>query len=330
MNKRIIALVLLASMSLYAVTSCSTPLETSTPNGTTESAIIITTPETSEGTEASETEESTEATTTTAMTTVPFEPVDEPENIVVPEGYHFVWSDEFDGEELSSFWTRESHPSHWVNEELQEYVNSEEYAYVSGGNLIIQPTKVVGEDGKVSYYSGRVNTYGAFTFQYGRIEAKIKTPEGKGYLPAFWLLPTTGKWPVSGEIDIMEIVGGIGTENTTYGTIHYGNPHDQNQGSYTLEDGLFSSDYHIYACEWEPGKITFLVDGIPFYETTEWYSSPMTGYTAEFPAPFDKPFYIIFNVAVGGNWPGDPDDNTPFDERGQMRVDWVRVYQRDE
>ena len=315
MNKKIIALLLLSAMTLSACTT-ETPADT-TPADTT-------TVESSE----TETEETTEATTaeTTEMTTVPFEPVPQPEDAEVPEGYHFVWSDEFDRDELGDMWTREVHQSHWVNNELQAYTTDEEYSYVSDGMLIIQPTKVTDDNGNVSYYSGRVNTYGHFTFRYGRIEAKIKTPEGVGFLPAFWLLPTTGKWPVSGEIDIMEIVGGA--ENTTHGTIHYGNPHDQNQGSYTA-DSDYSDGFHIFACDWEPGKISFYVDGELFYETSYWYSSPMTGYYADYPAPFDKPFYIIFNVAVGGDWPGDPTEDTPFDERAQMQVDWVRVYQRD-
>ena len=315
MNKRIIALLLLAA---FALSACSeAPVESSATD----------TAPTSEVTESS-TEDTTEATTvaTTAMTTVPFESVPQPEDAEVPEGYHFVWGDEFDGDTLSNMWTRESHPSHWVNNELQVYDTSEDYSYVSDGNLIIQPAKVVDDNGNVTYYSGRVNSYGHFVCQYGRIEARIKTPEGVGFLPAFWMLPITGQWPVGGEIDIMEIVGGM--ENKTHGTIHYGNPHDENQGSYTA-DFDFSADYHIYAVDWEPGKITFLVDGEPFYETSYWYSSPLTGYVADYPAPFNKPFYIIFNVAVGGNWPGDPTEDTPFDERAQMRVDWVRVYQRD-
>ncbi|MBR2524472.1 MAG: glycoside hydrolase family 16 protein [Clostridiales bacterium] len=314
--KPVIALTLICAL----LASCNAAEETSATSEGNAS-------ETSESVE--QTEETTEETsaTTTEMTTVPFDPVPQPEDAVVPEGYHFVWSDEFDGDELSPMWTRESHPSRWVNNELQEYTTDEEYSYVSDGMLIIQPTKVTDDDGKVSYYSGRVNTYGHFTCRYGRIEARIKTPEGVGYLPAFWLLPTTGQWPVSGEIDIMEIVGGA--ENKTYGTLHYGNPHEMSQGSYEADSNL-SSDFHVYACEWEPGSITFLIDDVPFYTATEWFSSPMTGVTAEFPAPFNKPFYIIFNVAVGGDWPGDPAEDTPFDERAQMRVDWVRVYQRDE
>ncbi|SCW32086.1 Glycosyl hydrolases family 16 [Ruminococcaceae bacterium YRB3002] len=318
MKRKMIAMVLLSSMLMAGCTT-DTTVTTETAAGTTEST-EASEPETSESTEEATT------TTTTEMTTVPFDPVPQPEDCVVPEGYHFVWCDEFDGDSLSSMWTRETHQKGWVNNELQEYTPDEEYSYVSNGNLIIQPVKKVDDNGNVQYYSGRVNTYGAFVCRYGRIEARIKTPEGVGFLPAFWMLPVTGKWPVSGEIDIMEIVGG--QEDTTHGTIHYGNPHDQNQGSYKADVDL-SADYHIYAVDWEPGKISFLIDGEVFYETSYWYSSPLKNVTAEYPAPFNQPFYIIFNVAVGGDWPGDPNEDTPFDERAQMRVDWVRVYQRD-
>ena len=142
MNKRIIALLLLAA---FALSACSeAPVESSATD----------TAPTSEVTENS-TEDTTEATTvaTTAMTTVPFESVPQPEDAEVPEGYHFVWGDEFDGDALSNMWTRESHPSHWVNNELQVYDTSEDYSYVSDGNLIIQPAKVVDDNGNVTYYS---------------------------------------------------------------------------------------------------------------------------------------------------------------------------------
>lgn len=278
-------------------------------------------------TETSETEAETEATTEdTTPETFP----DPPEDAVVPEGYHFVWSDEFDGDELSDVWTREFHPAGWVNNELQAYVASDEYVYVEDGDLVIQPTREVDEDGNVSYYSGRIFSVNKADFKYGYIEARIRTPHGVGFLPAFWMLPARGlygNWPVSGEIDIMEVVGG--DENTCYGTLHYGAPHAQSQGRYTI-DSNFSDDYHVFAVEWDPGEITFYVDGEPYHTENDWFCTTTTGSERSYPAPFDKEFSIIFNVAVGGDWPGDPDENTPFDESAQMRVDYVRVYQRDE
>ena len=279
----------------------------------------------------SEKETETEApaeTEETAEVTYP----DAPEGAVVPEGYHFVWSDEFDGDTLSEYWFRETHPAGWVNHELQTYNQDEEYAYVKDGSLIIQPVKKVTDDGITTYYSGRLSTMTKAKFQYGYVEARIKVPEGKGFLPAFWMLPqkaTYGNWPSSGEIDIMEVVGG--QEESVYGTLHFGVPHNQRQGTYTNETGeKYSDDYHIYACEWEPGKITFFVDGYPYYSTGDWFSASSAGNERDYPAPFNQEFYIILNVAVGGDWPGDPDETTTFDEKAQMKVDYVRVYQKDE
>ena len=253
-----------------------------------------------------------------------------PEGASVPEGYHFVWSDEFDSDSLSSDWLRENHRPGWVNSELQAYTEDEEYCYVSDGHLVIQPVKTEDEKGRTKYYSGRINTYHNAEFKYGYFEARIKVPEGKGFLPAFWMLPTTGEygnWPSSGEIDIMEVLGG--EENKSYATIHYGNPHAQGQGSYTLDEGRFCDDYHVYACEWEPGKISWYVDGDLAWSTGDWYCT-VGKFNKDYPAPFNTPFYIILNVAVGGQWPGDPDETTVFDERAQMCVDYVRVFQKDE
>ena len=327
MKKRIVAMVLLAA---FMLTACSTGGEsqTSATEGTATETTESTeaTSETSEDTEESETGESTTA-TTTEMPTVPFEPVEQPEDAVAKEGYHFVWGDEFNGDSLNEkTWTRETHEKGWVNHELQEYKADEKYAYVKNGMLIIQPVKEE-KDGQVKYYSGRVNTCDKFTCRYGRIEARIKTPEGKGFLPAFWMLPNRGRWPIGGEIDIMEIVGG--QENSVHGTLHFGNPHDMRQGSYTFDDIELSDDFHVYACEWEPGKISFYIDDILFFTESDWFSAPAATLVYDYPAPFNKPFYIIFNVAVGGDWPGDPDEKTKFDKHAQMRVDWVRVYQKD-
>lgn len=136
-----------------------------------------------------------------------------------------------------------------------------------------------------------------------------------------------GQWPRCGEIDCMEVMGQ--ETNKAYGTIHYGNPHSQSQGIYTITDGAdFSDDFHIYTCDWEPGKITWYVDGVKYHEESEWHSTTVGQGTLAYPAPFDQPFYIILNLAVGGSWVGNPNDETSF-ENNPYVIDYVRVYQKD-
>ena len=280
-------------------------------------------------TEATETEaEVTEA--TEAPTPTPLPPIEDP-NIEPPEGYYLVWHDEFDGDELdSSNWAGEYHRPGWVNNELQTYVVDGDNYFVEDGDLVIQPLTGTNDNGRAFYTSGRINTYHLHAFTYGRVEARIRVPQGQGFLPAFWMMSddeSYGSWPKSGEIDIMEILGS--DTDTLYGTLHYGNPHMQNQGIYDLSSGDFASEYHVFAVEWEPGEIRWYCDDVCYYSTSYWYSAMDGQEPNEYPAPFNQPFYIILNVAVGGNWPGDPDETTLFDESAQMRVDYVRVFQRD-
>ncbi|MBR5376244.1 MAG: family 16 glycosylhydrolase [Lachnospiraceae bacterium] len=252
--------------------------------------------------------------------------------ITVPEGYHLVWNDEFDGDELNDDdWNYEVHEAGWVNNELQEYIADPQYAYVKDGELVIQPVKTE-KDGKVSYASGRVNTQNKHDYKYGRFEARIRVPEGKGFLPAFWMMPQDedhyGQWPKCGEIDIMEVLGDSTKNN--YGTVHYGEPHEQQQGMFALTDGGdFSKEYHEFAVEWEPGQIRWYVDGEQYFETSTWFTKVEGEEEKPYPAPFNQPFHVILNVAVGGDWPGSPDDTTVFDERASMRVDYVRIFQKD-
>ena len=179
------------------------PTETSATE-TTEETTEPTTEETTEATTEATTEETTEA-TTKEPTPLPLPP----EGCVVPEGYNFVWSDEFDGN-LEDNWTKENHQPGYVNNELQMYTTGDKNIFIEDGFLVIQPL-LTEKDGKPFYTSGRINSYHKNEFKYGYVEARIKTPEGQGYLPAFWMLPTMGDyggWPSSGEIEIMEVVGG--------------------------------------------------------------------------------------------------------------------------
>ena len=185
---------------------------------------------------------------------------------------------------------------------------------------------------KKSYTSGRISTQNLKTFTYGRFEVRAKVPNGQGYLPAFWLMANDenvyGQWPRCGEIDCMEVMGQ--DTNKLYGTIHYGNPHAESQGTYTIKDGKesFSDGFHTFTCDWEPGKITWYVDGIKYHEESNWHSTTEGQGTLTYPAPFDQPFYIILNLAVGGSWVGNPNEETNF-VNNTFVVDYVRVYQKD-
>ena len=175
-----------------------------------------------------------------------------------------------------------------------------------------------------------MNTQNKHNFKYGLFEAKVKVPAGQGFLPAFWMMPADenlyGQWPRCGEIDIMEVLGS--DTKTAYGTIHYGNPHSESQGKYTLKNRSFSDEYHIFSAEWEPGKINWYVDGILMHTESDWYSVTEGQGEITYPAPFDQPFYIILNLAVGGNWPGNPDETTDI-EKAAFKIDYVKVYQKD-
>ncbi|MBR6228710.1 MAG: family 16 glycosylhydrolase [Eubacterium sp.] len=265
------------------------------------------------------TEETTEETATDA-------------DIPAPEGYHLVWHDEFDGDKLNEDdWNREKHSIGWVNHERQEYVTDEEFAFVEDGELVIWPKEVILESGNPIIRSGRINTQNKHDIKYGRIEAKLKVPEGKGFLPAFWMMPQDeefyGQWPKCGEIDIMEVLGD--QTNINYGTLHYGEPHKQNQGFIQLPEGDYAHEYHTFAIEWEPGEIRWYMDDQQYFQTSDWFTAIEGQEEKPYPAPFNQPFHVILNVAVGGDWPGDPDETTVYDERSQMRVDYVRMFQKD-
>lgn len=248
------------------------------------------------------------------------------------KGYSFKWGDNFTGTSLNrSDWNVELHAPGWVNSELQEYVDSDENIQVKDGNLLLKPVEKTNADGTKSYTSGRINTQGKHDFKYGYFECRAKVPVGKGYLPAFWMMPADenlyGQWPKCGEIDIMEVMGQ--ETNKAYGTIHYGEPHDQSQGTYTVsETNNFVDNYHTYACEWEPGKIIWYIDGVKFHEESDWFSAKSGQGEVTYPAPFDQPFYMILNLAVGGSWVGYPDETTTYDDQ-QFAIDYVKVYQKD-
>lgn len=258
--------------------------------------------------------------------------VEEDTSSIQLEGYNLLWHDEFEGDTLNEdIWTREVREVGWTNNELQAYVDSEDNVFVKDGNLILKAL----DSGDGTYTSGKVNSQNKADFTYGKVVARAKVPEGKGLWPAIWMMPQDeehyGQWPKCGEIDIMEILGD--DVKKTYSTIHYGEPHAEQQGSYVianvLKDGTFASDYHDYSVEWEPGEMRFYVDDIEVLTVNDWFTAVQGEDDKPYPAPFDQPFFVQMNLAVGGNWPGDPDENTDF-EKAEFAIDYVRVYQKDE
>jgi beta-glucanase (GH16 family) len=251
-----------------------------------------------------------------------------------PSGWTLVWNDEFDGSSGSPVnpanWTHEIGGEGWGNAEWEYYTDSTDNSSADGsGNLVITareiPTGTAQLDcwyGDCTHTSARLVTAKKFEFAYGRAEARLKVPFGQGMWPAFWSLGNnfgSVSWPNCGELDIMENIGR--EPNIVHGTIHGPGYSGGNGigGGYTLDSGNFADDFHIFAIEWEPTEIRWYVDGTQYLTTTiddipmgtEWV--------------FDHPFFLIMNVAVGGYWPGYPDDSTIFPQT--MTVDYVRVYQ---
>lgn len=245
------------------------------------------------------------------------------------EGYKLVWQEDFDGDQLNrDDWNVELHEPGWVNKELQEYVDSTDNITVRDSKLILSPIQTKKEDGSYYYTSGRVNTQGKHDFSYGLFEASLKVPAGKGYLPAFWMMPTDedfyGQWPKCGEIDCMEVLGD--KLDTVHGTLHFGEPHEQSQGSYHFDDVTLDQDFHLYSCQWEPECIKWYVDGHLYHQESNWFTAWPGEDKKPYPAPFNQPFHIILNLAVGGEWVGYPEDDK-F-EAHPFEIDYVRVYQK--
>jgi len=238
-----------------------------------------------------------------------------------PAKWQLVWSDEFDkdGSPDSSKWTIEVNNKGGGNRELQAYTDSPNNIRVENGNLVIEARKE--KSGGMQYSSGRMNSRGKAEFTYGRIEARIKLPHGRGIWPAFWMLGTGGGgWPRCGEVDIMEYVGY--EPGVVHGTIHTGafnHMKGTQQGNHTdVPDA--EDQYHVYAVEWYSKGMRFFVDGQHYFtfvkqgdDNDKW--------------PFDKPAFIIFNFAVGGDWGGIKGvDASVYPQK--MLVDYVRVYKQ--
>ena len=227
-----------------------------------------------------------------------------------------AWSDEFTGTDLNTSWWNyeQGNNNGWGNNELEVYTNKTENVHLDTGYLHISALSPSAD----SYTSGRITTLGKKEFTYGKIMIRAKLPQGQGIWPALWMLGgniSTVSWPKCGEIDIMEYLGH--ETNKVYGTLHWDeNGHKSIGGNMTLPAGTFNSDFHLFTLVWSPSRFTWLVDNQEYYELAR---------NAVSNFPFDLPEFFIFNVAVGGYWPGPPDESTVFPQH--MIVDYVRIYQ---
>lgn len=267
--------------------------------------------------------------TGTATGTIRNDDTDLPPNndgYMTPEsysGYQIAWQDEFSGTALdASSWNMEQGGGGWGNAELQNYTNRPENVSVANGNLVITALKE--SYGGNAYTSARITTQNKRDFTFGRIDIRAKLPKGQGVWPALWMLGSEIKtipWPASGEVDIMELLGHEPAK--TYSTVHWGNQGatvSQHIGNSLVLTGGddFNQKYHVFSLDWQSNKMDFYVDNVLFYTVT---NQSVTG-----TYPFNKPFFFLFNVAVGGNWPGSPNASTTFPQ--QMLVDYIRVFQK--
>lgn len=250
---------------------------------------------------------------------------------VTTDGWRLTWSDEFNGTDGSqpdtSKWVFDTGGDGWLNHELETYTDRPENVRVERGNLLIEARRedYTGSDGIARHYtSGRLKTLGKFAQEEGRFEARIKIPKGRGVWPAFWMegnnVATAG-WPGCGEIDVMENIGH--QPGRVYATLH-GPGFEAGsylQSRFDLPDGQSLGDvFHLYGVEWTGNTVAFFLDG-------KQYGSIVRD-TVEHgrDLPFHQPFFLLLNLAIGGDWEGPPDPSTVFP--ATMMVDYVRVYEK--
>jgi beta-glucanase (GH16 family) len=253
----------------------------------------------------------------------------EPANprLPTPAGWHLVWSDEFNQPDGSApdpaKWNYDTGGGGWGNNEQECYTARTNNVRIEEGRLVIEARQEKFDQKK--YTSARLLTRGKGSWTYGRFEARIKIPRGQGIWPAFWLLSTnlsTVGWPACGEIDIMENIGK--EPGTVHGTVHGPGYSGDNGigGPVTLPGGVaVADDFHVFAVECEPERVTWFMDGRPYFTVTPASLPHHTRWV------FHQPKYLLLNLAVGGYWPGNPDATSTFPQR--MIVDYVRVYAKD-
>ncbi len=249
-----------------------------------------------------------------------------PDGYITPEeypGYNLVWQDEFEGATINEAdWNFEIGTGNngWGNNELQFY--RRENASLYEGHLVIEAREE--NFSGSNYTSSRMTTQNKQTFRYGRVDIRAVLPETQGMWPALWMLGSSISevgWPACGEIDIMEMRGQ--TPNRIEGTVHFGAGVAQHQfigQPYTLSEGKFTNEFHVFSLIWEENSIRWLLDDEEFYHFT-------VDDIGNNPYPFNEEFFFIFNIAVGGNYVGSPDDSTVFPQT--MIVDYIRVFQEE-
>jgi len=238
-------------------------------------------------------------------------------------GYTMVWHDEFNHKHLNTnIWNYETGGGGWGNHELENYTSRTQNSFLSSGNLIISARKE--KYGGNDYTSARLTTQNKKSFKYGRIDIRAKLPVAQGLWPALWMLGnniSSVNWPACGEIDIMELIGK--NPKQVHGSLHW-KKQDESEGSFTktysLSSDDFSQKFHVFSLIWNRDSLKILVDNKVYA------SASRQDIAQPNPYPFDQPFFLIFNVAVGGSWPGPPDSSTQFPQR--MFVDYVRVFQK--
>jgi beta-glucanase (GH16 family) len=238
------------------------------------------------------------------------------------DGWNIAWHDEFDGAELDrTNWIFDIGGNGWGNQESEAYTDRPENVRLENGMLVIEAREEPGMIAGQHYSSARIKTQDLHAWQYGRIEARIKIPNGQGIWPAFWMLGDNINqvgWPACGEIDILEYIGK--EPDRIHATVHapgYSGGNGVTSSLATSAESL-KNDFHGYAIEWDENEIRWYFDDQQYFKVT---ADDVPDKWA-----FDHPFFIIMNVAVGGGWPGYPDKTTVFPQ--QMLVDYVRVYQK--
>ena len=244
------------------------------------------------------------------------------------EGWELIWNDEFKNPELNlDKWSYEIGGHGWGNNELQFYTDNDSTSFIEDGNLVLR-AKVVpqgtGSPDNLRYFtSARLRTSGKGDWRYGRIEVKAKLALGQGIWPAIWMLPTDwmyGGWPQSGEIDIMEHVGY--DPGHVHGSIHtesYNHKINTQRGGSLKLDSI-DTVFYVYAIEWFEDRIDFFINDDKYYSFQNDNNNNFKTW------PFNQRFHLLINIAVGGDWPGSPDETTNFPT--EMKIDYVRVYQK--
>lgn len=242
--------------------------------------------------------------------------------------YKLTWADEFKGDAIDDAnWNFQVEPAGRFNKEWQRYTNSSDNAYIEDECMVIKAVHVSDDHGMDQYTSARMNTANKQSWKYGKIVARIKLPYGKGIWPAFWMLGANidenggdTPWPQCGEIDILELYGSK-DDGVVECNIHYANASDKHESigaeAFKLEEGKFADAFHIFELHWDEERIAWSVDGI------EYSSTSIAG--DEF-TEFHEEFFILLNIAVGGEYAGRPDASSPFPQ--YMYIDWIRVYQK--